>query len=603
MSPPSARPTGGACSGWRPAPTSAVHTGGLPLVSLDDTRPAPGRDGGPRLRLGELLVRAGVLTRDQVEEAIHRRLPRERLGAVLLRIGVVSEDALADALATQLRLPRIDVTYVRPAEDVVALVPGRLAERHEVLPLGLDASGDLQLAMVDPSDLAAIDDVRLTAGVRAVRPVVATAAALRHARQRAYRGDVAQQLLHEAVTPDEPEEDDPELGGAEEAPVVQLVANLLTDAVTAGASDLHVEPDAEGARVRVRIDGLLREAARVPRSLSVRLVSRLKILASLDIAERRLPQDGRAVVRVDGRQVDLRVSTMPTLHGETVVLRILPAAAARVELDELGVDDGVRDALLDALGRPQGLVLVTGPTGSGKTTTLYAALSAVADPARNVLTLEDPVEYQLEGINQTQVDPRIGLTFARGLRHVLRQDPDVVLVGEIRDQETAQLAVEASATGHLVLATLHTNDAPSSVARLTDLGADRFLTAATLQLVVAQRLVRTVCTSCDVPTVPDPAVLRRLGLRAESLVDATPRRGAGCDACDRTGERGRTAVTEVLTVGPVLRELVGEGAPQAAIARAAREQGLVTLRERALELARAGRITFAEALRATPDAS
>jgi type IV pilus assembly protein PilB len=558
--------------------------------------------GAPRRRrLGELLVAAGVLSVPQVEEAIHRRLPGERFGQVLLRVGFASEDEIADAVAAQLRLPRIDVTYERPAPEVLDRVPARLAERHDVLPLRLEEDGSLVLATADPSDVVALDDVRMAAGVRAIRPVVATGAALSVARRRAYRADATQELLDDLTTPAEDEADD--AGEDVDAPVVRLVDSLLADAVAARASDLHVEAEQEGLRVRIRVDGLLREVARVPRSLAGQVVSRLKILSRLDIAERRLPQDGRALLRFEGQSVDVRVSTMPTLFGETVVLRLLPKGSEQVTIDDLGLPPVVRERFLEALGRPQGLVLVTGPTGSGKTTTLYAGLSAVADPTRNVLTLEDPIEYQLAGVNQTQIEPKIGLTFARGLRHVLRQDPDVVLVGEIRDRETAELAVEASFTGHLVLATLHTNDAPSSVSRLIDLGVDRFLASTSLLLVLAQRLARTVCDACAEPAAPPEDVLRRLGLDGSALAGATPRRGAGCRACEFTGELGRTSITELLPVSPRLRELLLEGASETAISRLARTEGMRTLRETAVELAREGRITFAEALRVTPEPS
>jgi type IV pilus assembly protein PilB len=546
-------------------------------------------------------VAGGVLTIEQVEEAIHRRLPGERFGSVLLRIGFATEDDIADAVATQLRLPRIDVTYERPAADVIDRVPGRLAERHDLLPLGFDDDGALVVATADPSDVVALDDVRMAAGVRSVRPVVTTSAALTLARRRAYRADATQDLLEDLApeTTDEFEEPD----DVDAAPVVRLVDSLLADAVAARASDLHVEAEKDGLRVRIRVDGLLRETARVPRSLAGQVVSRLKILSRLDIAERRLPQDGRALLRFEGQAVDVRVSTMPTMFGETVVLRLLAKGNEQVSIDELGMPPQAQERFLEALGRPQGLVLVTGPTGSGKTTTLYAGLSAVADPTRNVLTLEDPIEYQLTGVNQTQIEPKIGLTFARGLRHVLRQDPDVVLVGEIRDEETAQLAVEASFTGHLVLATLHTNDAPSSVSRLIDLGVDPFLASSSLLLVLAQRLARLVCSSCAQPTEPSDDVLRRLGLDRSTLADAEPKQGVGCPACEGTGEHGRTAITEVLPVGPRLRELLLENATEIAISRSARTDGMKTLRESAIELASRGSITFEEALRVTPEPS
>jgi type IV pilus assembly protein PilB len=325
------------------------------------------------------------------------------------------------------------------------------------------------------------------------------------------------------------------------------------------------------------------------------------LLANLNIAERRLPQDGRATVRIDNQEVDLRVSTMPTMHGETVVLRLLPKGAERVPIRDLGLTDHAQTQFLEALDRPQGLVLVTGPTGSGKTTTLYAGLEDVADPTRNVITLEDPVEGELRGVNQTQIQPKIGFTFARGLRHVLRQDPDVVLVGEIRDQETAALAVEASFTGHLVLATLHTNNAPSSIARLVDLGADRFLVASALLLVVAQRLARRLCPRCAEPTTPDAALIERAGITVATKRKATFLESPGCNHCDHTGAVGRVAISEVLPMTPQMRELIIEGAAESAMTRLTTEGGMISLRDDAVARAIAGDISLTEAIRVTPD--
>jgi type IV pilus assembly protein PilB len=574
------------------------------VTTLPTTEPptngaaAPGR----RPRLGDLLITAGVLDRGQLEEALGAALAGERLGTTLLRLSLASDEDVADAVASQLRLPRVDIEQEPIDPAAVDQLPERIAVRHGVLPLRFD-DGALVVATADPSDVVALDDVRLAAGVRTVRPVVAVAGPLERARARAYAADGASDVLEGLQTSTEPDQLDDLEEPDDDQPVIRLVDALLVDAITGRASDVHLEPDRTGLRVRFRVDGLLKEATRVPRSLSAQVLSRVKIMARLDIAERRLPQDGRAVVRVDGQPIDLRVSTMPTQHGETVVLRVLPKDAAHVSLGDLGHRDDLRDRFLTALERPQGMVLVTGPTGSGKTTTLYAGLAAVADPTRNVLTLEDPVEVQLPGVNQTQIEHKIGLTFARGLRHVLRQDPDVVLVGEIRDQETAQLAVEASFTGHLVLATLHTNDAPSAVARLVDLGADPFLIASSLLLVVAQRLARRVCPRCAVADTPRPEVVRALGLDADALADASLKRGTGCRACDDTGSHGRVALGEVLTATPRLRELIVERAPETVLARQARLEGLRTLREDAIARARAGVITLGEALRVTPDAA
>ncbi|MFP4149716.1 MAG: GspE/PulE family protein [Nitriliruptoraceae bacterium] len=572
----------------------------MAITDHDPTRtdtPEPGSS-TRRRRFGDLLVDAGILTAAELAQALEASPPGERIGQTLLRLGLIDEVEVAHALASQLGLNVIDLTGLQPDPVAIDTVPARLAERHQLVPVRFD-EGLLSVAMADPTDVVAIDDLRVATGVRSVQRFAAAASDVDRLRRRAYRLDAQQDVIEEATVDEEPDEEE-----VSDQPVVRLVASLLDDAIASRASDIHVEPHASGVRVRMRVDGILREVMDLPRPLGRQATSRLKILASLDIAERRLPQDGRARVTVSGRATDLRVSTMPTLHGETVVLRVLPQGSDMVSLDELGLSAGSREVLIDSLRRPQGLVLVTGPTGSGKTTTLYAGMAEVSDPTRNVLTLEDPVEVQLPGVNQTQIDPRIGLTFARGLRHVLRQDPDVVLVGEIRDQETAQLAVEASFTGHLVLATLHTNDAPSAVARLVDLGADAFLIASSLQLVLAQRLARRVCQACAVPDDPDPSLLERLGPPpggADAHGAPRFRRGTGCRACEGHGNVGRVAVTELLEISPAFRELVVERAPERALASQARIDGLRRLREDAASRAWAGEITAAEAVRVTPD--
>ncbi len=571
-------------------------------------RPIRETDPRRRRRLGEVLVQAGVITEGQLDDALARSAPRERVGQALIRLAITGEDDIADAVADQLGLERIDLTTERPTEEAVARVPASLAERHEVVPVRLEGEV-LVLATTDPSDVAAMDDIRLTANARKVRPVVATPSGIDRARRRAYHADAARDLLHDLEDEEEregaaarhTEAEDAEVVGDDTQPVVRLVNTLLAEAVAARASDVHIEPGRDGLTIRNRVDGLLRERGTVPRSMAGQVVSRLKIMSRLDIAERRLPQDGRATVRIEGQEVDLRVSTMPTMHGETVVLRLLPKGAERVPIRDLGLSPSAHDAFLAALDRPQGLVLVTGPTGSGKTTTLYAGLEAVADPTRNVITLEDPVEGELAGVNQTQIEPKIGFTFARGLRHVLRQDPDVVLVGEIRDHETAALAVEASFTGHLVLATLHTNNAPASIARMVDLGADRFLVASSLLLVLAQRLARRVCPRCATPTEPDSALLERAAASEELLADATFVTAPGCSYCEQTGAVGRIAVSEVLPITPELRDLVTEGASENAMRRLATERGMVSLRDDAVGRAARGEITLEEAVRVTPD--
>jgi type IV pilus assembly protein PilB len=562
-----------------------------------------------RRRIGELLVEAGVLDESQLQEALESRRRhggQERLGAAVVRMGLATEDDVADAVASQLRLQRVDLAGLDPTGDALARVPGYLAERHDLLPLTVE--GDtLVVATSDPSDTAALDDLRLVAEVRGVQPVVATPGNLTAARRRLYAVDATQTLLDHHPPSDEADDGigQPDLvTGVGTEPVIKLVDTLLADALASRASDLHLEPEADGLRVRLRIDGLLRERGQIPPHLANQVVSRLKVVAALDITERRLPQDGRLQARIGEQVVDLRVASMPTLRGESLLVRLLPTGSHGMLLGDVGLAEPVAARLVAALERPQGLVLVTGPTGSGKTTTLYAGLRAALDERRKVLTLEDPVEYVLPGIHQTQVDHRIGLTFERGLRHLIRHDPDVVLVGEIRDRETARLAVEASFTGHLVLATLHTNDAPSAVTRLGNLGVDRYVIAAALTLVIAQRLARTVCPQCAREVAEPPAdLLRRLGLAAEDVADARLREGAGCSVCEHTGSLGRTAIGEAMTLTPRLRELIGDGVPEATLGRVARTQGMGTLREDALARAAEGAIALSEVWRVTPEAS
>ncbi|MEY3020516.1 MAG: hypothetical protein RLZZ272_1500, partial [Actinomycetota bacterium] len=459
----------------------------------------------------------------------------------------------------------------------------------------LDAA--LHVAVTHPVD----DDARTALLAASAADVLvehpaADPTVLDEARRRAYASATLDRALVRLVEP--PLEDARTEPGRPD--VTGFVDALVAEAVALRASDIHLEPDAHGVVVRLRIDGGLRERARLPRRLAAPLTSRIKVTARLDIAERRLPQDGRTLAEVDGEPIDVRVATMPTWYGERVVLRLLPRDARTTSLASLGMSGTTRTMLADALERPQGLVLVTGPTGSGKTTTLYAGLATLLDPTRSVLTLEDPIEMALEGAAQTQIEPRIGLTFATGLRHALRHDPDVLLVGEVRDRETAALAVEAAHTGHLVLATMHAVDAPSALARLIDLGAERTLLAPTLTAVVAQRLLRRVCARCAVAEHPSAALLARLGLAA--LPDgATPRRGTGCVACEGSGVLGRTVVDEVLAPDASTRAALmrpDAGTDLEGIVRAARPHAL---RDDALRRALAGEVRLVEALRATPD--
>lgn len=562
-----------------------------------------------RRPLGEILVAAGVLTVDELERALVEQSTspeRGRLGSVIVRMGLAREDDIASALAAQLHLEEIDLSRVPPDHGAVARVPRSLALRHLALPMRVE--GDvLTVATSDPTNVVARDDLRTAAGVNTVRFAVSTETAVREALRQAYGTDQsALEALRgdgDVETVEEHDLDEEGLEGlraADDQPIVKLANLILAEAVHARASDVHIEPGRTNLRVRYRVDGMLRDVMRVPREASAALVSRLKIMARLDIAERRRPQDGRTVVRVEGQEVDLRVSVLPTMHGETIVLRLLRKGAEQIDIEDVGLEPDHLELFRAGLQRPQGLVIITGPTGSGKTSTLYAGLTEIADPVRNIVTLEDPVEYQLEGVNQTQIHDKVGLSFARGLRSILRQDPDVVLVGEIRDQETAQLAMQASMTGHLVLSTLHTNDAPSSVVRLVDLGVEPFLIASSLLLVVGQRLVRTVCEHCAEPAEPDARIVEALGITESQLGGASLRVGTGCEICGRSGYRGRVGIFEVLPITAAIRELLLTGATETAIARLAKSEGMRTMREDGVLKALEGVTTLEEVLRATP---
>jgi type IV pilus assembly protein PilB len=549
-----------------------------------------------------VLVARGHLTPERLDEALAEQVedgsPRRRLGRILIDEGLLDEHSLAVALGDLLGLPVVDLSRETVEPDVARLLPRAVAERTQIVVLALVGRA-VRVAAADPTNVVALDDVRLHTGAHHVDVVVATESQVRdHLRRLWTLTDESLDITAMSDESDEPPLDERALRSAvDDAPTVRLVSAMLAEAVREGASDLHVEPQRDGLRIRHRVDGVLRDVMLLPKGTSAAVVSRLKILSGLDIAERRIPQDGRARIAVDGTAVDARVSTLPGLHGEKVVLRLFAADSAVQPLATLGLATAQLDIVERLLAAPQGLVLITGPTGSGKTRTLYAALARVLTAEVNVVTLEDPIELQLPGITQVAVHPRSGMTFARGLRAVLRQDPDVVMVGEVRDSETAELALQAALTGHLVLTTLHTNDAPGALTRLVDMGVEPYLVASSLSLVVAQRLVRKPCPACSGPYEPPDAVLAGLGLGQEALAGATPRRGDGCPACAGSGYRGRRGVFEVLEVTPVVRHAIGGG--EEALAAAAAATGLQRLREHALAVAARGETTYEEVLRAT----
>ena len=571
-------------------------------------------DPNARRRLGGILVERGLITPGRLADALERQRtlpgPRHRLGEVLISEGFLSEGEVATALAALLKLPLVDLAIEPPDRDVARLLPKLVAQQASIIPVGRLAGGGLRVAAADPTNVLALDDVRRITGVREVAVCVATASQVKMAISRTWTEAVVGSLdeVRVEATSVENHAADTEAalaamglggGGVDDVPIVRMVNQLLAEAVRSRASDMHVEPGREALRVRYRIDGVLRESHSIPKQMARTLISRLKIVSGLDIAERRVPQDGRTRIFVDGKTVDCRVSTLPSVHGEKVVIRLLPAAVDVPPLDAIGMTDAQLTVINRVLHLPQGLILITGPTGSGKTNTLYAALRRIHEPERNIVTLEDPVEIEMPGITQVPVNVKTGLTFARGLRSILRQDPDVVLVGEVRDSETANLAMEAALTGHLVLTTLHTNDTVASLTRLIDMGVESYLVATSLALVVAQRLVRKPCDACSVPDAPRADVLERLGLTAEDIVGATPRVGGGCSQCSGTGFLGRMGVFELLEVTTPIRRVLLETPTEAALGHAAHEQGMVTLRASALEAARSGMTTFSEALRVT----
>jgi type IV pilus assembly protein PilB len=559
-----------------------------------------------RRRIGDVLIEHGVITEAHLTQALIVQADvapgqrRKRLGTLLVELGFATERDIAAALAKALGLDVIDLSeYMIPAE-IARILPRTVAERHEVMVLARQGRSAI-VATSDPTNVIAIDDVKLYTGASDVEQVVAVGQQLREALARAWSlasdssevGALASELDTAAA------EDVPADAGVDDAPIVKLVNAVLSDAARARVSDVHIEPQRNELRIRYRVDGLLRDVMTVPKGATAAVTSRIKIISGLDIAERRRPQDGRTRLSVDGMAIDVRVSTLPTMHGEKVVMRLLAKATDIPDLQASGFDEGQLTMLRSSLESPQGLIVICGPTGSGKTSTLYAGINEVSSPERNVVTLEDPVEIQLPGINQVQVNVKAGMTFAAGLRSVLRQDPDVVLVGEVRDAETAGLALEASLTGHLVLTTLHTNGAVEAITRLVEMGIDPFLVASSLTLVAAQRLVRRPCNACAEPYLPPADVLFKLGLVADDLADANPLMGVGCPECNGSGYRGRTGVFEILTVNAVMRRVLLEGGGEAAITQAAKEAGLRTLRMDGITRAMRGLTTFEEVLRVT----
>ncbi|HJS25891.1 MAG TPA: ATPase, T2SS/T4P/T4SS family [Actinomycetota bacterium] len=550
-------------------------------------------------QLGQILLEQGLITEEHLQYALeeHRNTPKS-LGRVLIDLGYIRERDLVRALAEQVGLEFVDLTEYRVDAAATALLPEALCRRYRALPISED-DGKLLVAMSDPANVYALDDIRTITG-REVRPVVATANDVEQAIAKfSGMGDQVEALASEAAEALDEEVSLQEVAAAvEDAPIVKLVQAIMTQAAADRASDVHIEPTEKDVRVRFRVDGVLHEVMHSPKSLQAGLISRLKVMGDLNIAEKRVPQDGRVSLRVNNRSLDLRLATLPTVHGEKIVIRILDRSNALLQLSELGFLRDSFERYEQSFSKPYGAILVTGPTGSGKSTTLYATLSIVNQTDRHIVTVEDPVEYRLPGVNQIQVNPKAGLTFASALRSILRADPDIILIGEIRDRETAMIAVESALTGHLVMSSLHTNDAPSAIVRLIEMQVETFLVASAIDCVVAQRLARKLCENCRKAYVPEPRELLEAGYPESRFPDLGELfRPTGCGACSNTGYRGRIGLYEVMQMSEEIERLTVDRASSDTLKAVALEQGMKTLRDDGLEKAASGLTSIEEIAR------
>src|SRR6059036_1079160 len=567
------------------------------------------------VKLGEMLIKSGLLTPQKLQEALeYQKTNGGKLGLNLVKLGFVKEEEITRVLSQQYGVPAINLAKVEVEDSVVKLIPSEVAQKYLIMPISRTGA-TLTIAMVDPTNVFAMDDIKFMTGYN-VEPVVASEVAIKEGIDRYYGSihalelkKVMDQMAHEEEQNLELLEEDQEVdlakleASTEEAPVVRLVNLILTDSIKRGASDIHVEPYEKDFRVRFRIDGVLYEIMNPPMKLKDAITSRLKIMAKLDISEKRLPQDGRIKIKIKlqgkNKEMDYRVSVLPTLFGEKIVLRLLDKENLMLDMTRLGFEQESLTKFEKAIFKPYGMVLVTGPTGSGKTNTLYSSISQLNKPDTNIVTAEDPVEFQLPGINQVQMKEQIGLNFAAALRSFLRQDPNIILVGEIRDFETAEIAIKAALTGHLVLSTLHTNGAPETITRLMNMGIEPFLVATSVHLICAQRLVRRICKDCaEVVDVPVPALIEE-GYSPEEAKSVKIQKGKGCGTCNNTGYKGRTGLYEVMEVDDEIRELVLVGASALELKKKAIERGMLTLRRSGLIKVAAGWTTLEEVARET----
>jgi type IV pilus assembly protein PilB len=568
------------------------------------------------VRLGEILLKESLITQDQLEKALEfQRSNGGKLGSCLTKMGFITDDDITGVLSRQYGVPSINLKYYEIDPNVIKLIPQDTALRYQVIPLSRVGSV-LTIAMTDPTNVFAMDDIKFMTGFN-VEPVVASESAIAEAISRFYGGSASSHeelstLMKDLVDEDQELElaaEEQEMDAAmleraaEEAPIIKLVNLILTDSVKRGASDIHVEPYENEMRVRFRVDGVLQTVMSPPLKLRDAITSRMKIMAKLDIAEKRLPQDGRIMIKYKAegkkKELDFRVSTVPTLYGEKIVLRLLDKENLRLDMTKLGFEPESLKKFERNILKPYGMVLVTGPTGSGKTNTLYSSVARLNQVDTNIMTAEDPVEFQLQGINQVQMKDQIGLNFAAALRAFLRQDPNIILVGEIRDFETAEIAVKAALTGHLVLSTLHTNDAPSTISRLMNMGIEPFLVATSVNLICAQRLVRRICANCkEELDIPEQALIDA-GYSPEEAKTTKVYHGKGCSTCGKRGYKGRTGLYEVMEVNDELRELVLVGASALELKKKAVEQGMITLRRSGLIKSALGQTTLEEVIRET----
>jgi type IV pilus assembly protein PilB len=544
-------------------------------------------------KLGEILVEKGIISEETMRKALSiQERTGERLGEILLKMGLINEEDLYSALSEIYNVPYVNLEEIAIDPEVVKLIPEHISRRYKIIPIKLN--GDkIVVAMTNPVNIYALDDVRIITG-REVEPVLASEKRINQALDRIYtiQKGLEETLLN--IAPTEEETEAPVEVLEDEAPVVRLVNLTITQAVQEGASDIHIEPTENDVKVRFRVDGVLYDVMSPPKKIFPTLVARIKILANMDIAERRLPQDGRFRVTSQGNKIiDFRVSTLPTIHGEKIVLRLLDRSAPLIGLEKLGFTEDVLEKFDWLIQRPYGMILVTGPTGSGKTTTLYSALAKISTPEKNIITVEDPVEYQFPRINQVQVNTKVGLTFANGLRSILRQDPDIIMIGEIRDRETAEIAVQAALTGHLVLSTIHTNDSAGAIARLMDMGIEPFLISSSVIGILAQRLARRICSRCKIPKQPTEEEIKVLKLGENDIIYE----GKGCEACRHTGYRGRIGIFELLMVDDEIRSMIVDKVPANVIRETAVKKGMRTLWEDAKLKVRNGITTYSEILR------